>query len=233
MLVRRRITNLVNAFLRYPITGVITYDGIDVKLIERFSSSFTWYRASEYPSSREPRWKLLLWSCRATREEILEAARGANVGSTLCNADNAVWHCCLQMTVAGLSINVGLSHTCACCPCQCTGSYPWRGDILYWLSYRKMVQKGCRLMEGRTVFVIAHRLSTIVNSTDVIMVMDHGRIINVVMTQPYGTGGTYADSIPVVLEIWLRLKKLRLNLSFSLWKRFLWDFSWKIMNLIS
>ena len=32
------------------------------------------------------------------------------------------------------------------------------------------------LMEGRTVFVIAHRLSTIRNS-DVIMVMDHGRII--------------------------------------------------------
>ena len=32
------------------------------------------------------------------------------------------------------------------------------------------------LMEGRTVFVIAHRLSTIRNS-DVIMVLDHGRII--------------------------------------------------------
>ena len=31
-------------------------------------------------------------------------------------------------------------------------------------------------MKGRTVFVIAHRLSTIKNS-DVIMVMDHGRII--------------------------------------------------------
>ena len=31
-------------------------------------------------------------------------------------------------------------------------------------------------MEGRTVFVIAHRLSTIMNS-DVIMVLDHGRII--------------------------------------------------------
>lgn len=40
-----------------------------------------------------------------------------------------------------------------------------------------VVQAGMdALMEGRTVFVIAHRLSTIRNS-DVIMVLDHGRII--------------------------------------------------------
>ena len=73
---------------------------------------------------------------------------------------------------------------------------------------KKMVQEGMdRLMEGRTVFVIAHRLSTIVNS-DVIMVMDHGRIIergdhDSLMEQ----GGTLTtDSILVVLKL-INIKK--------------------------
>ena len=66
----------------------------------------------------------------------------------------------------------------------------------------KMVQEGMdRLMEGRTVFVIAHRLSTIVNS-DVIMVMDHGHIIergdhDSLMEQ----GGTYYRLYTGGLEI--------------------------------
>ena len=41
----------------------------------------------------------------------------------------------------------------------------------------KIVQDGMdNLMKGRAVFVIAHRLSTVGNA-DVIMVLDHGRII--------------------------------------------------------
>ena len=49
-----------------------------------------------------------------------------------------------------------------------------------------IVQRGMdKLMEGRTVFVIAHRLSTVMNS-DVIMVLDHGRIIE---------RGTHSDLI--------------------------------------
>ena len=70
-----------------------------------------------------------------------------------------------------------------------------------------MVQEGMdRLMEGRTVFVIAHRLSTIVNS-DVIMVMDHGRIIergdhDSLMEQ----GVLTTDFIPVVWKL-IKTKK--------------------------
>ena len=78
----------------------------------------------------------------------------------------------------------------------------------------KMVQEGMdRLMEGRTVFVIAHRLSTIVNS-DVIMVMDHGRIIERGDHDSlWSKVVLITDSILVVLKL-IKTKKLRFCLSF-------------------
>ena len=52
---------------------------------------------------------------------------------------------------------------------EATSSIDTRTEVL--------VQGGMdKLMKGRTVFVIAHRLSTVQNS-DVIMVLDHGHII--------------------------------------------------------
>ena len=42
----------------------------------------------------------------------------------------------------------------------------------------KIVQEGMdKLMEGRTVFVIAHRLSTVRNAKAIIIVLEHGQII--------------------------------------------------------
>ena len=113
----------------------------------------------------------------ATREEILEAARIANVDSFVQHLDNG-YDTVLTDDGAGLSngqrqliaiARAALANAPVLILDEATSSIDSRTE--------KMVQEGMgRLMEGRTVFVIAHRLSTIVNS-DVILVMDHGRII--------------------------------------------------------
>lgn len=113
----------------------------------------------------------------ASREEILEAARIANVDSFVKHLDQG-YETLLTDDGAGLSngqrqliaiARAALADAPVLILDEATSSIDSRTE--------KMVQEGLdRLMAGRTVFVIAHRLSTIVNS-DVIMVMDHGRII--------------------------------------------------------
>ena len=65
-----------------------------------------------------------------------------------------------------------------------------------------LVQRGMdALMHGRTVFVIAHRLSTVQNS-DVIMVLDHGSIIERgTHDQLIAEGGTYAKLYQGAFEL--------------------------------
>ena len=172
------ITNLINRF--YDIqSGSITYDGINVKLIDKDSLRkslgivlqdthlFTGTIAENIAYGRED----------ASREEILEAARIANVDSFVKHLDQG-YETMLTDDGAGLSngqrqliaiARAALADAPVLILDEATSSIDSRTE--------KMVQEGLdRLMAGRTVFVIAHRLSTIVNS-DVIMVMDHGRII--------------------------------------------------------
>ena len=172
------ITNLINGF--YDIqSGSITYDGIDVKLIDKDSLRkslgivlqdthlFSGTIAENIAYGRED----------ASREEILEAARIANVDSFVKHLDQG-YETLLTDDGAGLSngqrqliaiARAALADAPVLILDEATSSIDSRTE--------KMVQEGLdRLMAGRTVFVIAHRLSTIVNS-DVIMVMDHGRII--------------------------------------------------------
>lgn len=172
------ITNLINRF--YDIqSGSITYDDIDVKLIDKDSLRkslgivlqdthlFSGTIAENIAYGRED----------ASREEILEAARIANVDSFVKHLDQG-YDTLLTDDGAGLSngqrqliaiARAALADAPVLILDEATSSIDSRTE--------KMVQEGLdRLMAGRTVFVIAHRLSTIVNS-DVIMVMDHGRII--------------------------------------------------------
>ena len=172
------ITNLINRFYDVQ-SGSITYDDIDVKLIDKDSLRkslgivlqdthlFSGTIAENIAYGRED----------ASREEILEAARIANVDSFVKHLDQG-YDTLLTDDGAGLSngqrqliaiARAALADAPVLILDEATSSIDSRTE--------KMVQEGLdRLMAGRTVFVIAHRLSTIVNS-DVIMVMDHGRII--------------------------------------------------------
>lgn len=172
------ITNLINRF--YDIqSGSITYDGIDVKLIDKDSlrKSLGIVLQDTHLFSGSIAENIAYGRQEASREEILEAARIANVDSFVKHLDQG-YETMLTDDGSGLSngqrqliaiARAALADAPVLILDEATSSIDSRTE--------KMVQEGLdRLMAGRTVFVIAHRLSTIVNS-DVIMVMDHGRII--------------------------------------------------------
>ena len=172
------ITNLINRF--YDIqSGSITYDGIDVKLIDKDSlrKSLGIVLQDTHLFSGTIAENIAYGRQEASREESLEAARIANVDSFVKHLDQG-YETLLTDDGAGLSngqrqliaiARAALADAPVLILDEATSSIDSRTE--------KMVQEGLdRLMAGRTVFVIAHRLSTIVNS-DVIMVMDHGRII--------------------------------------------------------
>ena len=194
---------MINRF--YDIqSGVITDDGIDVKLIEKDSlrRSLGIVLQDTHLFTGTIAENIAYGRADATREEILETARIANVDSFVQHLDNG-YDTVLTDDGAGLSngqrqliaiARAALANAPVLILDEATSSIDSRTE--------KMVQGGMdRLMEGRTVFVIAHLLSTIVNS-DVILVMDHGRIIergdyDTLMEQ----GGTYYRLYTGGLEI--------------------------------
>ncbi|MBO0451729.1 ABC transporter ATP-binding protein [Candidatus Enterococcus murrayae] len=172
------ITNLINRF--YDIQeGKIRYDGVNVKKIKKASlrSSLGIVLQDTHLFTGTVKENIRYGNLSATDEEVYQAAK-------LSNADTFIQHLPEKydtvITGDGEGLSQGQRQLLAIARAaiadppvmimdEATSSIDTRTESI--------VQTGMdRLMEGRTVFVIAHRLSTIQNS-DVIMVMDHGRII--------------------------------------------------------
>ena len=172
------ITNLINRF--YDIAdGKIRYDGININKIQKPSlrrslgvvlQDVNLFTGTVMENIRYGR-------LDATDEECIAAAK-------LVHADGFIemlpdgYNTVLKGDGSGLSQGqrqlISIARAAVADPPvmildEATSSIDTRTELL--------VQKGMdNLMKGRTVFVIAHRLSTVQNS-DVIMVLDHGRII--------------------------------------------------------
>ncbi|MGN1182323.1 MAG: ABC transporter ATP-binding protein, partial [Faecalibacillus sp.] len=172
------ITNLINRF--YDIQkGSITYDGIDIKLIKkddlRHSLGIVLQDTHLFTGTIKDNIKYA--RPEASDEEVIAAAKLANADIFINHLENGYD---TMLTSDGASLSQGqrqllsiaraaLANTPVLILDEATSSIDSRTE--------KIVQDGMdKLMHGRTTFVIAHRLSTIKNS-DVIMVMDQGRII--------------------------------------------------------
>lgn len=172
------ITNLINRF--YDIDdGKIQYDGININRIRKYdlrrSLGVVLQDVNLFTGTVMD--NIRYGNLDATDEECIAAAKLANADGFIRMLPDG-YDTVLKGDGSGLSQGqrqlISIARAAVADPPvmildEATSSIDTRTETI--------VQKGMdNLMHGRTVFVIAHRLSTIQNA-DVIMVMDHGRII--------------------------------------------------------
>ena len=172
------ITNLINRF--YDIDdGKIRYDGININKIKkadlRRSLGIVLQDTSLFTGTVME--NIRYGKLDATDEECISAAKLANAHDFITRLPEG-YNTMLTSNGANLSQGqrqlLSIARAAVADPPvmildEATSSIDTRTEAI--------VQRGMdALMHGRTVFVIAHRLSTVRNS-DVIMVLDHGRII--------------------------------------------------------
>ncbi|MBQ2891433.1 MAG: ABC transporter ATP-binding protein [Bacilli bacterium] len=172
------ITNLINRF--YDIAdGKIRYDGININKIKkadlRKSLGIVLQETNLFTGTVMD--NIRYGNLEATDEQCIEAARLAGAHDfikRLPEKYNTVLYNNGSNLSQGQRQLIAIARAAVADPPvmildEATSSIDTRTEAI--------VQRGMdKLMEGRTVFVIAHRLSTVMNS-DVIMVLDHGRII--------------------------------------------------------
>ncbi len=172
------ITNLINRF--YDIDdGKIRYDGININKIKkddlRRSLGIVLQDTNLFTGSVMD--NIRYGKLDATDEECIAAAKLAGADDFITRLPEG-YNTMLNNNGANLSQGqrqlISIARAAVADPPvmildEATSSIDTRTEAI--------VQAGMdKLMEGRTVFVIAHRLSTVMNS-DVIMVLDHGEII--------------------------------------------------------
>lgn len=172
------ITNLINRF--YDIEdGKIRYDGININKIKksdlRRSLGIVLQETNLFTGTVMD--NIRYGRLDATDEECVAAAKLAGADDFITRLPGGY---SAELTNNGANLSQGQRQLIAIARAavadppvmildEATSSIDTRTEAI--------VQRGMdKLMEGRTVFVIAHRLSTVMNS-DVIMVLDHGRII--------------------------------------------------------
>jgi len=172
------ITNLINRF--YDIAdGKIRYDGININKIKkddlRKSIGIVLQDTNLFTGTVKE--NIRYGNLSATDEQVFEAAKLANADDFIQRLPDG-YDTLLEGDGANLSqgqrqlISIARA-AIADAPVMILDEATSSIDTYT----ERLVQEGMdALMHGRTVFVIAHRLSTVQNS-NVIMVLDHGRII--------------------------------------------------------